>query len=80
MEYSESIIEGHIINELTCPDCGSSGGSQYPCWCYHCHKLGEKILMLPSVNRHIKSNWGEYFRKLPQELVRKFPHAGIQTP
>ena len=65
---------------VTCPDCGHGGGSEYPCWCHKCHKLGEKILMLPSTNGRITSNWGEHFRKLPQELVRKYPHAGIKTP
>lgn len=75
----------HKINELPmtrvmCPDCGSGGGNQYPCWCHECHNLGNKVLMLPAGNTHIKSNWTEHFKKLPQNLVRKFPHAGIKTP
>lgn len=70
------------INELPmtrviCPDCGSGGGSTYPCWCHVCNY---RVLMLPATNDRIKSNWGEHFSKLPLELVRKFPHAGVSTP
>lgn len=44
---------------VTCPECGAGGGNKYPCWCHFCHEKGEKVMMLPSCNKRIISNWSE---------------------
>lgn len=45
---------------VVCPECGSGGASKYPCWCWECHQKGDKVLMLPSVNKFtFVQNWAE---------------------
>ncbi|AII27470.1 hypothetical protein B8b_019 [Pseudoalteromonas phage B8b] len=45
---------------VTCPDCGAGGGSKLPCWCYVCEY---RVMMLPSVNGYINSNWSEKYNE-----------------
>jgi hypothetical protein len=55
---------GLKMQGVVCPECGYGGGSSYPCWCSHCHDKGEKVLMLPSVNKFTYvSNWCESVKK-----------------
>lgn len=45
---------------VVCPECGAGGGSRYPCWCHKCHDKGEKVLMIPSVNKFtFVQSWSE---------------------
>lgn len=55
---------GAEMRGVVCPECGSGGGSRYPCWCHSCHANGEKVLMLPSVNGFtFVSNWSEVYNR-----------------
>jgi hypothetical protein len=44
------------MRQVTCPDCGISGGSEYPCYYHRCET---DVMMLPSCNGRIRSNWAE---------------------
>lgn len=44
-------FSGAKMQGVVCPDCGHGGGSSYPCWCSRCYDKGNKVLMLPSVNK-----------------------------
>ena len=53
-------FSGAKMQGVVCPECGYGGGSSYPCWCSRCHEVGEKVLMIPSVNRFTYvCNWSE---------------------
>jgi hypothetical protein len=50
--------DSHI--RVICPDCGSGGGSHYPCWCSECEP---RVLMVP-----YRSNWNEVFKQEVSKL------------
>lgn len=50
---------GLPMRQVTCPECNQGGGSEYPCYCHRCHESGEDVMMLPSSNGRIVSNWCE---------------------
>ncbi len=60
MNIQYGIPELPNFTGVTCPDCGAHGGSKKPCWCYVCE---DRVMMLPSVNDHIKSNWSEKYNE-----------------
>lgn len=68
-DYPEFMGRGFYDFEITgvvCPDCGSGGGSRYPCWC---HKCNDKVLMLPCTNGFTYvNNWSEHARNQSQKL------------
>lgn len=47
------------MRQVTCPECGQGGGSSYPCYCHRCAENGEEVMMLPSSNGTVRSNWCE---------------------
>ena len=59
-----SNTEGYSIKNrrvrVECPDCGSGGGSSYPCTCHVCDN---KVLMLPVHSEGKSQNWNEVFNK-----------------
>lgn len=47
------------MRRVICPECGNGGGSPWPCYCHRCVEKGEEVMMLPSSNNRIISNWCE---------------------
>jgi|19_taG_2_1085344.scaffolds.fasta_scaffold13280_4 hypothetical protein len=52
------------MRQVACPECGGVGASTYPCYCCNCRTRGnQEVMMLPSSNGRIISNWCEVDRQ-----------------
>lgn len=54
-------FSGQPMRQVTCPECGHGGGSEYPCYCHNCYE--SKVMMLPSSNGRIIANWCEVLKR-----------------
>jgi hypothetical protein len=56
-------FSGQRMRQVTCPECGHGGWSEYPCYCSKCHERDKsRVMMLPSSNGRIIANWCEVLR------------------